>query len=357
LFASVSLSFNLEISLLQQIIMEYIDNAYVINMNRSAERLEQMMLQIPILGKQFVRIEAINGASLHPELVTPQLTSFCKYTYTNSMVGCFLSHKKAWETVVRNNDEYAIVMEDDCKLISTFQTDFKHVMDELISQKPDFIYLGYFGCNYDKSEINIINRFISFILPKIKWRGEGRYYYTPTSPFGFHCYVISKSCAAELLYLLSKISYHVDIQFLDHANSFKVFASKKKLATQYASALTSTQTVFAFPTLFNTVLESFRDNEENTYAFYLSNTWMQLGQCPINSYFILWCLFCLLFPNKNIMLVIATSFLGVEYCLNPENSNIILRWFVVGCILYGIRLLPSLLLHKKNEANNKLQLG
>ena len=133
--------------------MEYIDNVYVINMEESKDRLTAMNKQIPTLGKQFIRIDAINGKNLSSEDRKNATTFLCNNFCTPSMIGISMSHKKAWKTMIENGDRYAIIMEDDAELIPQFQSELQLCLDELMVKNKDweFIYLGCFGaCDKNK---------------------------------------------------------------------------------------------------------------------------------------------------------------------------------------------------------------
>lgn len=85
-------------------------------MDKSKDRLENMEKQIPKLGRQFKRIPAVDGSKLSKKQLKKYTTKFCRYFCSKSMIGCFLSHKKTWQTIVNNNDAYALILEDDCHL-------------------------------------------------------------------------------------------------------------------------------------------------------------------------------------------------------------------------------------------------
>jgi GR25 family glycosyltransferase involved in LPS biosynthesis len=221
--------------------MENIDNVYVINLDSSTERLEQMNKQMNILGKPFTRVSAVNGKTLSNEEINNVTNLACRYFCTNTMIGIFLSHKKVWQTIIENNDKYALVMEDDCVLVDTFQTDLKNSLNELDEIDPewDFLYLGCFGaCSSDRN-YDMIVKIQMFGVPKINKTcpcsckkqdcklcyHRHKYTFIPEAPTGFHCYIISNKCAKRMVDLIDKVTYHVDVEFLNHAYKFNIYAS------------------------------------------------------------------------------------------------------------------------------------
>ena len=97
---------------------------YVINLDRSADRLAHMTAQLDSIGLEFERIPAVEGAHL-------QLDGNCgdefsidfdywrKYHHRNvtaSEIGCYLSHIKALETFLASSLSFALILEDDAEI-------------------------------------------------------------------------------------------------------------------------------------------------------------------------------------------------------------------------------------------------
>lgn len=86
---------------------------FVINLDRRTDRLEYMSQQLQKVGLEFERISAVDGNLVNdPEssqhwaapLFTPQ---------TKGALGCYLSNKKIWQIMVRDNIEQALILQDD----------------------------------------------------------------------------------------------------------------------------------------------------------------------------------------------------------------------------------------------------
>lgn len=237
--------------------MQYIDNVYLINMIHSKQRLDNMQKQVHKLGKPFKRIEAIIGNQLSQSDIEKFATPWCQSFCTKAMIGIFLSHQKAWETIVKNNDKYALILEDDTHIVETFQNDLNNILQELNEKDPnwDFIYLGCFGACSKTRNYDIVSTIQKYIFPNIKDKREFTYSYVPETPVGFHCYVISQKCAQKLIIIMNKASYHVDVAFLNHSSQFRIYSSSKILGYQQSTSSNSTQTV-NFPILANILLDN-----------------------------------------------------------------------------------------------------
>ncbi|MBN7778899.1 glycosyltransferase family 25 protein [Nitratireductor aquimarinus] len=82
---------------------------YLINLDRSPERLEFMRSQLAALDVRFQRIAAVDGRSLNAD-------AYPTSRIRPSELGCYLSHMTAWRMLCEGTDEFAMVLEDDVRL-------------------------------------------------------------------------------------------------------------------------------------------------------------------------------------------------------------------------------------------------
>ena len=325
--------------------MEYISNSYVINLDTSVERLKFMKKQQPQLGTTtpFIRISAINGKHLTDEELQKYTSKWFYQFGSRNSVGCFLSHRKVWQTIIDNNDTYALVMEDDCKLTKHFSKRLNKRMKELLKIDPDweFLYAGCFGIAKADKQYNVLQYGMKLVVPKIKKsiQPARKYVYIPESPLGFHCYVISQKCAHRLLNILQKISTHMDLMFLYHANEFNIYASIKQLAYQYSTSQNSTIAKINFPSLINKHLDNIKDDYNLSYSFYFNYPIAHISEFPINYYLVFLSTIILLFPMKYTLQLVSVIFiyLLLEFNINPYNYQYILFWIVCISIIYYIK--------------------
>jgi len=97
---------------------------YYINLEKSTERNEFIQTQMKKYGIQGNRIGGIYGKDLVFEKDTIQLTDDKNIEFINTFtsaspgeLGCTLSHIKAIYTAFRNNDEHALIIEDDASFV------------------------------------------------------------------------------------------------------------------------------------------------------------------------------------------------------------------------------------------------
>lgn len=90
---------------------------YVINLDRSDDRMDLIAGRLSQLGVPFVRIPAIDGASLSPDLMieygVDASTKAMGRPLLAGEVGCFLSHRLAAETFLESGAPLALVLKDD----------------------------------------------------------------------------------------------------------------------------------------------------------------------------------------------------------------------------------------------------
>lgn len=98
---------------------------FVINLARSNERLANIKAQLDAINVPFERIDAVDGAQLTDqdiEQIAPK--SIIENHYFRPLgkgeIACALSHKKAWQQIIDDDLDFAIILEDDLELLENF---------------------------------------------------------------------------------------------------------------------------------------------------------------------------------------------------------------------------------------------
>ncbi len=97
---------------------------YVINMASSEQRLEDVSQQLSALKLDFTRIDAVAGAELSERELAEcydEKSNRNKHhrNMTKGEIGCYMSHRKAWQQLIEDGAPYALIMEDDIKILPT----------------------------------------------------------------------------------------------------------------------------------------------------------------------------------------------------------------------------------------------
>lgn len=314
-----------------------ISNVYVINLDKSTDRLKSIKKQLDKQNLKFTRIPAVNGKLLTEEEIKNNCTPFAQLFCPRNIIGCAMSHKSVWQKIIDNDDKYAIVLEDDCKLVKNFKDKLTICVDELSNIDPewDFLYLGYFG-PANQSNNSIMNFPHRLILNKIdtnkNTNAKLNNIFIPVSPIGFHSYVISNKCARKLLEKMNSINYHIDSEFLKYTNDLKVYATKEKLGNQYSTVDNSTLNEYKFPKLLNWYNDKIQDYDGISYSYWFGSPIIQIMDVPINLYFIMFALLSL-FSNAEIN-ILFFIYIFLELSLDVNNINIILPYMIL--IIYNL---------------------
>lgn len=112
---------------------------YFINLDRSKDRLEQMIKQCSNL--RCIRIEAIDGKNFEENYEDELEYKVKNKKLRKNDIACFLSHVKCLKEIIDNNITYGIVLEDDVILPNNFMERLKEIKDEL-PENYDILYLG-----------------------------------------------------------------------------------------------------------------------------------------------------------------------------------------------------------------------
>jgi glycosyl transferase family 25 len=83
---------------------------YLINLDRSADRLAFMTSQAAAIGFEFTRLAAVDGCALE-DGAGP---------LSKPATGCFLSHMLAWRAIAAGCEPWGVVLEDDAKISPAF---------------------------------------------------------------------------------------------------------------------------------------------------------------------------------------------------------------------------------------------
>ena len=108
--------FKIKYLLRDSFFLKKIMHIYVINLNRSVQRLSRIKEQLENLNLPFIRIEAIDGNQLALDKSRVNSLKFHlsqERKCEKNELGCAESHRKVWNQILKNGDQYALILEDD----------------------------------------------------------------------------------------------------------------------------------------------------------------------------------------------------------------------------------------------------
>lgn len=110
---------------------------YLINLDRAAERLQQVMPKLQELDFPVNRVAAVDGNELSDDYISavadePAYLKFFRMLPENGTIGCSLSHLKVWKEFLRSDNEFALICEDD---ITFDPQELMNTIKQLVPQK------------------------------------------------------------------------------------------------------------------------------------------------------------------------------------------------------------------------------
>lgn len=325
--------------------MEYIDNIYVINLDKDKEKLKTIKNKLTkVTNKSFTRISAIYGKDVDSETKKNITNTFCNYFCTDTMIGCSLSHMKTWKKIVENNDDYALILEDDATFEKDFNTKLTNVITELNEKDPnwDILYLNCYGfCDKD-NDYNFTSRLIYPFVKKIENNyfktNDAQHFFVPERPLSTGCYIISKRGAKVLSERIQLVEGHIDATMNNNFTGLNIYASNEMLSKQNSNSETSSQSN-PFPISLNKLLHKINCHKDLTCSYGASIPHGKILGIEINVYFALFLITAILIPKQhsyNYILFLCVFFI-LELLLNFKNIKYVIFYSTITIIILKFR--------------------
>jgi glycosyl transferase family 25 len=208
-----------------------LNNIWVVNLDKSKDRLSRITKNLDDLGLKFNRFSAIYGKELDKQTINNTTTVMCRNLLCNhGMLGCSQSHKKLWQQLINDpNTNSYLILEDDA-LLNEKSVEYIKKIDEIqISNDIDLINL--YGSN--NGLFNICNA--EYTVDDVK-------ICKPCVPFNTTAYMVTKNGANKLLKNLGiKQNYHIDFEmyyFTKNDPNFKYYTTSPFIVDIYYSDTT-----------------------------------------------------------------------------------------------------------------------
>jgi len=206
--------------------------SYVINLELYKEKWIKTLNTLQELDISPQRFEAVYGKSLDPKIINKITDPSVYYSIKNGRsidqqlnsmgaIGCYLSHIKLWEMLVKSDKDMFLIFEDDVN-ISPYVTseDVNNFVKNVISENPnwDFIFLGF-------------TKPLPFFSKDVCENGICK---IKEITFCLHSYIINKKGAKKLLEKAFPIVHQIDsyISYMSARDDIECFRPEKSLFGQ-----------------------------------------------------------------------------------------------------------------------------
>ncbi len=169
---------------------------YIINLQESADRRSRMIKELELLAlTDFEFISAVNGKNLHPKEIqknydNTRALDITGREFTQGEIGCALSHQKAYATLLKSNNKYALILEDDIDLSSDTPEILQNAGEWLNSSQPRILLLTSLK-GFCTKPSSILAKHYKMVDVKKAWWGMG--------------YLINRAAAEQLISVNRKI--------------------------------------------------------------------------------------------------------------------------------------------------------
>ncbi|KAK9827102.1 hypothetical protein WJX74_006449 [Apatococcus lobatus] len=268
---------------------DLVGKVVVINLTGEPGRYAEAEARLRATGTtRYERLEAVDGREMGAAEREAATSRYCRAMCTPSMVGCFLSHLKAWRKCVDEGLPSVMVLEDDVMFTGDATAGVRTAFREL-PPGWDLFYLGCFTCDGDETTTEDAS-IARMLYPSRERRQVSEHLWTPTMIFGMHAYVVSAGGARKLAALMPRASNHVDWELSRHLDELAVYALRPGVAYQTGmdtSSMGSKAPVFANRVLANVRLGT-HESDGRTLAWLCSEGWGRLGhdRIVVNKYFV-----------------------------------------------------------------------
>lgn len=195
--------------------------SYIINLEKYKNKYELCLKRLSKINIKPERFNAVYVEDINSEEIRDKIYPSVQYTIKNKRfshnnigtkgaIGCYLSHITLWEMLLKSNEEYFLIFEDDADINNDIYNIENNINKILNLKNWDFIFLGYHNnLLFYNSQENI---------SKIK-----------NIIYGTHAYLINRKGAEKLLKKALPMVDQIDsyISFMGLANYLNIYVTNE----------------------------------------------------------------------------------------------------------------------------------
>jgi GR25 family glycosyltransferase involved in LPS biosynthesis len=188
--ANINRSIIKNISELIKFQYDYSLDSIVINLDNEKQKMEEMKRKLNLFGISHSRFSGIIGTEIYDSFKNENRFLNNGYNLRPHQIGCWQSHYKIWQKMIKENIKTLLIFEDDCFFVCDFKERLRETINFINNKNFDIFFLGYSGAN-----INLQN--------KLEFSQNG-------CPRCLHAYILTLSGAKKLVHKMETIDYPID---------------------------------------------------------------------------------------------------------------------------------------------------
>ena len=313
---------------------KYVDNVYLINMDKDTERLIKVTKECKKFNINFERFSGVDPLKLSKKELNKYVSKTCQNICPNGIIGCGVSHMKIYEDALKNNYKNILVLEDDVYFSNKLYEELDKAMTEL-PKDYDILYLGCLGI-CDKKQIYNFDFYnlLYYLLSKCKSKCKNnktikyKYIHVPELALSAHAMMISNKGCKKLLNLIKKLNYHIDMTIAIKSNELNIYTTKKRLI--YQTLIDSNNSNMTSNYLLNNYLKNIKNNDGIPYSYIFNGYVIKIYNTNITLLDIIFFLLGIFsYINKYLFI-----FILVFLIINQKTS--ILISYLIGYLIINI---------------------
>lgn len=207
---------------------------WVVNLDKSVDRWSKCQVEFSANNVTAERFPATLGKAMTEAELQEHTTFGARYFCTAGMIGCFMSHLRIWQRIVKEDIPAVVVLEDDVVLYPDFNDKLKVLLADL-PKDWDICLIGAVGCIGQDKEAFPMKLYELITGGGRPAPGKSRtlsdHIFVPYRPAGTHSYMVSRKGAEFLMKACPKARYHVDLTAWG-LKDLKLYCARNFLATQ-----------------------------------------------------------------------------------------------------------------------------
>ena len=236
----------------------FLRNVYVINLERSKDRLQHIDTNLKKFGIKYQRFNAVDGKKLSINEINNNVTTMCRYfRCTRSVIGNGMSHVSLFKKIMtsKSPNKWHLVLEDDAE----FTDETIKFLNELsnttiVNEDNIFINLACHGILCKGTPVNTTSLNNDIIRQTTEEINNNLLEENPIYPYSTAAYLITKNTAKKLYdyFIENKIQSYGDMQIVRNVSKLgiKYYVTHNNIINLSTDSNTSTIASSGYKPLF-----------------------------------------------------------------------------------------------------------